>query len=89
MSYKVSYTALALKQLKKLDASTRTMILAYVKKNLDGCENPRALGAALTGQFAGMWRYRVGSYRLLSRIISEEVIIDIIKLGHHGAVYRN
>ena len=89
MSYRIAYTVAALKQLKKLDASTRTMILAYVQKNLDGCENPHALGAALSDNYASMWRYRVGNYRLLARIIETEVTIDIIKVGHRGTVSRN
>ena len=40
----------------------------------------------LTGRDA--MRLRVGKYRVIYAIDSEEVVIVIIKIGHRGGVYR-
>lgn len=47
MQYKVIFTEKALKQLKKLDKSTSSLILGWLSKNIDGCENPRLHGKGL------------------------------------------
>ena len=39
--YTVEFTKEALRQLKKLDQYTAMMIVAWIRKNLEGCENPR------------------------------------------------
>lgn len=46
--YKVEYTEKAIKQLRKLDKYTRSLIFAWIDKNLYGCENPRTHGKGLT-----------------------------------------
>ena len=45
--YTVEFTKEALRQLKKLDQYTAMMIVAWVRKNLEGCENPRQHGKGL------------------------------------------
>jgi len=48
MTYHVEFTKQALKDLKKLDKQTASLILGWIRKNLEGCENPRAHGKGLT-----------------------------------------
>ena len=40
MSYSVEYTDDAIKQLRKMDRFTRTMILNWISKHLDGTDYP-------------------------------------------------
>lgn len=47
MHYKVIFTEKALKQLKKLDKSISSLILGWLDKNIEGCENPRLHGKGL------------------------------------------
>lgn len=47
MQYKVIFTERALKQLKKLDISISSLILGWLDKNIEGCENPRLHGKGL------------------------------------------
>ena len=68
MKYTVVFSKEALKDLKKLDKHTAALIIGWVRKNLEGCENPRAHGKGLTANLSGKWRYRVGDYRLLADI---------------------
>lgn len=80
--YKVEFAKRALKDLKKLDKQTAALILGWVRKNLDGCLDPRRHGKALTANRGGEWRYRVGDYRLLALIKDNIVTILILNVGH-------
>lgn len=88
MKYKVEFTQRALKELKKLDKHTAALILGWVRKNLQDCENPRLFGKALTANKSGQWRYRIGDYRLLAEIEDDKVIILILTVGHRRDVYN-
>ena len=88
MKYSVEYTKEAVKAFKKLDKQTCTLIFGWIEKNLQGCENPRAHGKALTANRSGQWRYRVGDYRLLAEIRDDKVVILILTLGHRRDIYN-
>lgn len=88
MSFHVEFSKQALKDLKKLDKTTAALILGWVRKNLEGCENPRAHGKGLTANHSGQWRYRVGDYRLLAEIQEGRLLILMLTVGHRSEVYR-
>lgn len=56
-------------------------MLSWLLNNLDGCENPRALGKPLKGVKAGVWRYRIGNYRVLCEIRDEELLVLALEVG--------
>lgn len=85
--YQVVFTDKALKVLKKLDRSVSRMLLAWIKKNLEGCDNPRIHGKALTGDHAGRWRYRVGDYRIMAEISDDTITIYVVNIGHRKNIY--
>lgn len=85
--YQVVFTDKALKVLKKLDRSVSRMLLAWIKKNLEGCDNPRIHGKALTGNHAGRWRYRVGDYRIMAEISDDTITIYVVNIGHRKNIY--
>lgn len=41
-------------------------------------EDPRSRGKALTGNLAGVWRYRVGDYRILCDINDGRLVILVV-----------
>ena len=87
MRYTVEFTERALKDLKKLDRYTAALILGWVRKNLENCENPRQHGKGLTANKSGQCRYRVGDYRLLAEIEDNKIRILILNVGI-GDVYN-
>lgn len=87
MRYSVEYTEDAIKQLRKMDKFTRTMILNWISKHLEDTDNPFATGKALTGDKTGLWRYRVGDYRLISKIDKGKLIILLVEKGHRSKMY--
>ncbi len=88
MKYHVEFTKDALKSLKKLDKHTALLITAWIRKNLEGCEDPRLFGKGLTANRSGEWRYRIGDYRLIADINDERVLILILEIGHRRDVYK-
>lgn len=88
MSYHVEFSKRALKDLKKLDKSTAALILGWVRKNLEGCADPRVHGKGLTANRSGEWRYRVGDYRLLAEIQDGKLLILMLTIGHRSEVYQ-
>ena len=89
MKYTVVFSKEALKDLKKLDKHTAALIIGWVRKNLEGCENPRAHGKGLTANLSGKWRYRVGDYRLLADIQDDKVVIMMLRVGRRPATKPN
>ena len=85
--YILEYTKEALKDLKKLDNSVARVIFAWLKKNIDGCADPRAHGKGLTANRSGQWRYRVGNYRVICKIEDAKVIVLVLTIGHRSTVY--
>jgi mRNA interferase RelE/StbE len=76
------------KQFDKLDRNNQKSIAEYIRKNLINTENPRATGKALKGNRKGIWRYRVGYYRILCDIQDKKLIILALELGDRKEVYR-
>ena len=88
MTYHTVFTKAALKELKKLDRQTAAMITGWVRKNLEGCDDPRRHGKGLTANRSGQWRYRVGDYRLLADIQDDKIVILILNVGHRSEIYN-
>lgn len=88
MTYTVRYAKAALKSLQKLDRPIAAMLYAWVGKNLVGCTDPRAHGKALTANRSGLWRYRVGDYRLIAQIDDSAVTILMLEIGHISSIYK-
>lgn len=86
--YKVEFSESALKSLKKLDKYTIRVIKNWVVKNLVDCDDPRVNGKALKGNLAGIWRYRVGDYRLFADIHDNVVTIEIFEVAHRSKIYK-
>lgn len=86
--YHVVFTNEAKNELKKLDRYTAMLLTAWVRKNLEGCSDPRQHGKGLTANRSGHWRYRVGDYRLVAEINDDTITILILTVGHHRDVYE-
>ena len=89
-TYSVTWSKRAVKQLQKLPKKQQVLIFGWVAEHLDGCANPRELHGArkLEGTEHG-WRYRPGSYRLLVSICDEELVVEVVRVGHRRDVYSH
>ena len=87
MKYNVEYSKTVMNTIKKLDSLTSKLIRTWIEKNLIDTENPRIKGKALTGDLKGLWRYRVGDYRILADIQDDKIVILILDIGHRSKIY--
>ena len=87
--WRLEFSKRADKQLSKMDPGIRRVILAWLLKNVDGCEDPRAHGKGITANRSGKWRYRVGDYRILCEIRDEELVVLAIEIGHRREVCQS
>lgn len=84
----IKFSEHAVKELRKLDKPTVRVIKNWVIKNLVDTTDPRMQGKALTGNVKGIWRYRLGDYRLFAEIHDEELIIFLFEIAHRREVYK-
>lgn len=87
MAWEIKLKSKATKSLNRLDRVTQDKIRQFFKR-LALQDNPRLQGKALTGKYAGLWRYRVGDYRLICHIEDEKVTILVLELGHRKDIYK-
>ncbi|MGX2983995.1 type II toxin-antitoxin system RelE family toxin [Helicobacter sp. 23-1048] len=82
-----AYSKKAQKQFDKLDSVIKKRIKKYTDE-LETLENPRDKGTALVGNLFGLWRYRVGDYRLICHINDNELIILCLEITHRSEAYK-
>ena len=86
--YSVEFSPKARKKIDNLDAPVRRRITEWIIKNLEGTETPRAHGKAMEGEWYGYWRYRVGDYRLISKIQDDKIIFLIVNAKGNYDIYK-
>jgi len=86
LAWRIEITRTAEKQIKKLDRAAQTSIVIFLRKRLEPSSDPRQWGKALQGEKRGLWRYRVGDYRLICDIQDERITILILELGRRDFV---
>ena len=74
--------------LKKIDKYTAALIIGWLEKNIEGCENPRIHGKGLTENKSGQWRYRIGNYRVICEIQDEKILVLVLEIGHRREIYN-
>ena len=88
MAWTIEYTDTARTQLRRLDRETARRIVDYMDQRVSALENPRALGQALSGPLGGLWRYRVGDYRVICDIQDRALRVLVVRVGRRDTVYR-
>lgn len=83
----VVFAEKAKKKFLKLDKPVQRQIQTFIVK-LQGMSDPRTSGKALVGNFSGMWRYRVGDYRLVCEIEDDRILATVLHIAHRKEVYR-
>ena len=83
---KIGYSRSVRKKLKKLDNSIKARIFSYMDE-VGELSDPRSRGKALTANLSGLWRYHVGKYRLVCKIIDNELVILVVDIAHRKEIY--
>jgi len=88
LAYELRFTATAVKQLRKLDRTIATRVVDYFEAVAD-LEDPTVRGKNLTGEYGGIWRYRIGSYRALCDVDSRALTILTLEVSHRSRSYKS
>ncbi len=88
-AWAVEFDDRARRELRKLDAKAQKDILRYLRERIAGSSDPRQFGKPLRMNLAGLWRYRLGDYRLICRIEDHRLVVLVLKVGHRREIYED
>jgi mRNA interferase RelE/StbE len=87
VSLEVDLSPDAAKWLRKADPQTAHRISAALRA-IATLDHPRDQGKALTGILSGLWRYRVGDYRVVCDLQDARLIVLVIDIDHRNSIYE-
>jgi len=85
--WRVEFDRDAVRDLRKLGGDAERTILRYLRERIATSEDPRRFGRPLTGDLKGLWRYRVGDYRIVASIEDDRLVVLVVTVGHRREVY--
>jgi mRNA interferase RelE/StbE len=88
LSWTLRISETAKRQLRKLDPSNAQAILRFLNRLVLETSDPRERGSGLRSNLAGLWRYRVGDYRVICSIEANEFVVLVLQIGHRREVYK-
>ncbi len=88
MNWTINFTEIATKQLRKLDKQATKKIIDYLMTRVSISADPKKQGKALSYNMSGLWRYRVGEYRIICQIDDESITILVLQVGHRKHIYE-
>jgi mRNA interferase RelE/StbE len=88
MNWAYNFDERALKELRKLGTQAQRDIISYLDERIAGEGDPRRFGKGLKADLVGLWRYRVGDYRILCQIKDRELLVLVVAAGHRRDVYE-
>lgn len=70
------------RQLSELERHEALLILLWMDKHINRSSYPVRAGRSLNSALPGIWRYRVGHYRIMSKIEGQKMIILALETGY-------
>lgn len=87
MAWRIEIDKDVQREMKKLDKQVAKRITAKLRE-ISQLDDPRSMGKGLTGNLAGLWRYRVGDYRIICDIEDGVLLILVVDVAHRREVYK-
>ena len=88
MTWKVEWDERARRELRELDRRVQRVILRFLRERIAPPDDPRRFGKSLRHELKGLWRYRLGDYRIVCRIEDEQITVVVLAVGHRKRIYR-
>jgi mRNA interferase RelE/StbE len=89
VAYSVELSESADRELSKLDPQHSKRILKFLHQRVAKLDDPLSVGEGLHGSKPGeFWKYRVGDYRLISKIEDDRLVVLVLRVGHRREIYR-
>ena len=68
MAWSIEFDAAAFAELERLDPPMQKRILRYLRERVSTVEDPGSFARPLRGEKVGLWRYRIGAFRVVCTI---------------------
>lgn len=88
MAWQIEFDSEAEDDLNKIDRDIQRRIMRYLRERIATGKDPRRFGAPLRRELSGLWKYRLGDYRIICRIEDKRVVVYVIRIGHRKDVYK-
>jgi mRNA interferase RelE/StbE len=87
VAWQIRFSKTADKALRKLDRAVAAKILNELEE-VSKLNNPRSRGKGLKHNLSGLWRYRVGDYRIICDIEDEVLVVLVVDVSHRRDAYK-
>ncbi|SDS46653.1 type II toxin-antitoxin system RelE/ParE family toxin [Opitutus sp. GAS368] len=88
MTWAWEFEGEARREFNRLDFAAQKRIIRYLDTRIIGGD-PRRFGQPLRSDLHGLWRWRVGDYRLIGQIKDGVWLILIVRVAHRSTVYED
>jgi mRNA interferase RelE/StbE len=88
LGWQIEFDADVEKDFRKIDKQSQKRIIEYLRSRVLNSDDPRRLGKALQGKLSGLWRYRVGDYRIICKIEDKKCVVLVIAIGQRKNIYN-
>jgi mRNA interferase RelE/StbE len=85
MAWRIEFERAAEREFRAPDVQTA---LSFLRDRVASAPNPRIVGQPLKGRYQGLWKYRIGDYRVIARIEGAAGLIVVARVGNRRDVYR-
>jgi mRNA interferase RelE/StbE len=86
LAWRVEWEDEAVKELRKPDARAQRNIVRFLREKIATKDDPRRFGDPLRKDLKGLWKYRIGDYRIVCSIEDKTVVVLVVRVGHRRSV---
>ena len=86
LMYQIRVLEAAARELARLDRQTSRRVVKRIQWLAENLDDVKLV--ALTGDLAGLYKLRVGDYRVIYELLHDERTIVVHLVGHRREIYR-
>lgn len=87
LAWRIEFDQVALDSLRRMDREIQRRVLLFLREDVGLADNPRQWGKPLRGSMRGLWRYRIGDYRILCQLVDADCVVLVVDVGHRSHIY--
>jgi mRNA interferase RelE/StbE len=88
LAWRIEFDPRAADELARLDPQHRRRILRFLRERIAKLEDPRSAGEPLRGPLRKLWKYPIGSFRVIADIRATVLLVLVLSIGHRREIYR-